>query len=124
MTRNKIIFAVLLLSFLFFSCSKNNSIVGKWENEDRILSFSDYGDFEIEYKNPKTIKSFRGSTAIKKNLVVLIFDEYQTSDNQWHFTDETELKGFKEILLVSVEKDVLITEIKATGKKFEYKKIE
>lgn len=117
----------ILLFFLFsvflFSCNKPNSIYGKWEDSNRILEFSEYGDFTLEFKNSNLVKGFRGRALKKKNIMILFFEEFKDSNNEWLYTDGTDLEDYKEILFISFEDEKLVTQIKSTNKKFIYTKI-
>lgn len=113
----------LILPVLLISCGNFSSIYGKWEDEERILEFDNYGDFYLEFKNSSLVKGFRGKTLRKKNIVVLFFEEFENSEGEWLFTDGTDLENYKEVLVISFENENLVTEIKATGKKFVYTKV-
>ena len=117
----------ILLFFLFsvflFSCNKPNSIYGKWEDSNRILEFSEYGDFTLEFKNSNLVKGYRGRALKKKNIMILFFEEFKDSNNEWLYTDGTDLEDYKEILFISFEDEKLVTQIKSTNKKFIYTKI-
>lgn len=122
--KKKYIFLILIFcSFFVFSCKQQIKITGEWENNDRVLKFDEYGNFQIKYKNPTKIKSFSGITAIKKNILVLIFEEYETTDGIQGFTDTTDLAGYKEVLQISITDKVLYTKILASGKEYKYLKI-
>ncbi len=113
----------LILSVFLISCGKFSSIYGKWEDEERILEFDDYGDFCLEFKNSRLVKGFRGKTLRKKNVIVLFFEEFENSEGEWLYTDGTDLENYKEVLLLSFENGNLVTEVKATGKKIVYSKV-
>lgn len=114
---------LLLLPVFLISCGNFSSIYGKWEDEERILEFDDYGDFCLEFKNSSFVKGFRGKALRKKNVIVLFFEEFENSDGEWLYTDGTDLENYKEVLVLSFENGNLITEIKSTGKKFVYSKV-
>ena len=113
----------LILPVFLISCGNFSSIYGKWEDEERILEFDNYGDFCLEFKNSRLVKGFRGKTLRKKNAVVLFFEEFENSEGEWLYTDGTDLENYKEVLLLSFENGKLVTEIKATGKKIVYSKV-
>ena len=113
----------LFIPLFLIPCGNFSSIYGKWEDEERILEFDDFGDFCLEFKNSSLIKGFRGKTLRKKNVVVLFFEEFENSDGEWLYTDGTDLENYKEVLLLSFENGNLVTDIKATGKKFVYSKV-
>lgn len=116
------IIVLFLFCFVFISCNKYINITGQWENNERILVFDEYGGFEINFKNSNQIQAFRGSVSQKNNIIVLIFEEYKTKDNEWKYIDETDLLGHKEVLQVDIQSDSLYTKIIATGKEYIYDK--
>lgn len=121
--KQKYIF-LLFICILFFSCSKNTDIVGKWDNDDRSIEFTSNDCFRIEFKKPVQIKSFSGTYYQKKNIVVLVFEEYETSDGVTGFTDETDLADYKEAMEVSVlDSNQLCTKIIVSGKEYLYTRI-
>lgn len=109
-----------IISVVFISCSKTININGQWENNERILKFNEYGQFTIEYKQPKQIQAFQGSYVQKNNIIVLLFEEYKTDRENWNYTDETDLEGHKEVLQVSITDNQLHTKIVSTGKEYIY----
>lgn len=113
----------LPLATLLASCVGYASIYGKWEDSNRILEFDGDGSFNIEFKNPSVIKSFHGKALIKKNIAVLLFEEFEKSDGEWSYTDGTDLENYKEILFFSFEDENLVVKVKATGKTFVYKRL-
>lgn len=119
------IYILLFLPLAVFlaSCVNSASIYGKWEACNRIIEFDVDGSFSIEFKNPAVIKSFCGKVLRKKNIVVLLFEEFEKSDGEWLYTDGTDLENYKEIMFVSFEEGKLITKIKATGKTFVYSRV-
>lgn len=121
---NKIyILLFFLFSIFLFSCNKPNFIYGKWEDSNRILEFNEYGDFTLEFKNSNLVKGFRGRALKKKNIMILFFEEFKDSNNEWLYTDGTDLEDYKEILFISFEDEKLVTQIKSTNKKFIYTKV-
>ncbi|MBR5400705.1 MAG: hypothetical protein IK102_02735 [Treponema sp.] len=116
-------FLLFFVCVLFISCNKKIEIYGQWENEDRKLVFDLNDIFVIEYKHPNQIQAFRGTYTQKKNIVVLIFEEYKTSDNVWISTYNTTLAEHKEVLNITITENNLTTKIVSTGKEYSYLKI-
>lgn len=108
---------------IFVSCSNAYKLTGSWENEERIIRFDDNSAFEISFKNTNSVKAFYGSVFIQKNILVLTFEEYKNSNNERVSVKGTDLENHKEVLVFSIKDDVLITEVKTTGKKYFYTKI-
>ena len=55
--------------------------------------------------------------------MILFFEEFKDSNNEWLYTDGTDLEDYKEILFISFEDEKLVTQIKSTNKKFIYTRI-
>lgn len=113
---------VILFCIIVFSCHSPINITGEWENDDRILKFNDYGNFTIEFKNPNEIKSFHGTTIVKKNFIILLFEEYKTIDNNFHTVDNTNLAGHKEAMEITIDNNIMYTKILTTKKVYQYTK--
>ena len=124
MNKKRFIFLFILVNLLFCACNRN-SIVGIWKNDDRILEFTDCGEFKIKFKKSSSMKSFSGSYIQKKDIVVLLFEEYETMDGTIGYTSDTDLANFKEIMEVSVDNlSCLHTKIISTGKEYSYSREE
>lgn len=65
----------------------------------------------------------KGIIPKKKNIMILFFEEFKDSNNEWLYTDGTDLEDYKEILFISFEDEKLVTQIKSTNKKFIYTRI-
>ena len=118
---NKLCICALCL-LLLAACRPFSSLFGSWENDDRVLTFNSYGTFEIHNKNALQVKAFRGTMLQKKDILVLLFEEYETAEDGWCSTSGTDLEDYKEVLKVSIRDDQLTTKILATGKEFTYKR--
>ena len=114
------IISLTIFCLLFFSCSKNINIVGQWENDERILEFSEYGGVIIKFKQPTKVQAFQGTFVQRNKFTVLLFEEYKTDDGNWNYTDEINLEGHKEVLQISIIEGKLHTKIVSTGKEYIY----
>lgn len=115
---------ILLLSMVICavcaaSCANGASIIGKWRNPDRELSF-DGQKFEVHFPNSEKVSGFRGSYELDGNEVAMKYQEYLDASGMWRGLEGTDFEGYIEKISVKATTSTLKTFIIANKKTYSY----
>lgn len=116
--RKKSIF-ILILIFLFTSCSGPYLLYGHWKSEERDLVINQ-DRFELIFHKSNQISCFQGTIDIKPRFFVLKFEQYVGKDGSVNDLAGSELFGHIEEVGYRVNKRDLETFVRNTGKIYRY----
>lgn len=118
--------SIIIVVFLSGCEAKENSIVGFWENEYKIIEFNtDY--FIIYNKQSEDIIAFYGSYTFAREpryALKMTYKEAMISSGLWESLIGTELENYTDILLVKIENDFLETKVLGNGQRYTYRRIQ
>lgn len=116
--------SILLLSIVIcavcvISCANGATIIGKWVNPDRELSF-DGQKFEVYFSNSQKVRGFRGTYELNGNELTLNYKEYLDAAGTWSGLDGTDFEGYREKISVKATETTLKTFVIANKKTYSY----
>ncbi len=119
---------IFFLFVLFFSaCSgQREKLLGTWENQNRILSFSQDGQFSLYLKQSTDVKAFSGIyefVGSPRNAVKMDFLTYLDANSTWDSLQGSEYENFTDLLLFRVDGDKLETKVLSTERIFKYSRV-
>lgn len=120
-------FIVILLMFLFFSCSSQKAtLLGKWENENRNIEFFE-NTFIIKNKLSESGEGLFGSYSYANeppNVIKMKYEKIVLQDGSFQSLEGNDLYGYVDNVSIAYNKKQLKVYVIANQKLYVYKKVE